>query len=74
MVGLQGVPNQGGAVHPGANELGSKCGVDAEQILEQRAAVLRAAFEAHPQRFEGRVPSPGMLPEAVWINPPEATP
>jgi len=46
----------------------------AEQILEQRGAVLRAAFEANPQRFKGRVPSPGVLPEAVWINPPKATP
>ncbi len=46
----------------------------AEQILEQRAAVLRAAFEANPQRFKGRVPSPGVLPEAVWINPPQVTP
>jgi transposase InsO family protein len=46
----------------------------AEQILEQRAGVLRAAFEANPQRFKGRVPSPGVLPEAVWINPPKATP
>ena len=46
----------------------------AEQILEARAAVLRAAFEANPQRFKGRVPRPGVLPEAVWINPPKATP
>ena len=46
----------------------------AEQILEQRAAVLRIAFEANPERFKGRVPSPGVLPEAVWINPPKSTP
>ena len=46
----------------------------AEQILELRAATLRMAFEAKPQRFKGRVPSPGALPEAVWINPPEAAP
>jgi putative transposase len=44
----------------------------AQEILEGRAAVLRAAFEAHPQRFKGRMPQPGSLPEAVWINkPPE---
>lgn len=43
----------------------------AEQILEQRQAVLSAAFEANPLRFKGRRPSPGQLPEAVWINPPE---
>ena len=42
-----------------------------EQILTQRAEVLREAFEANPQRFKGRMPSPGNLPDAVWINPPE---
>lgn len=46
----------------------------AEQILEQRAGVLRAAFEAHPKRFKGRPPSPGDLPKGVWINPPEEQP
>ena len=44
----------------------------AEQILQQRAEVLRAAFEANPERFKGRMPRPGKLPEAVWINPPKA--
>ena len=43
----------------------------AEQILERRASVLGAAFAAHPNRFKGRLPSPGTLPKAVWINPPE---
>lgn len=43
----------------------------AEQILEQRAIHLRAVFEAHPKRFKGRMPSPGNLPNGVWINPPE---
>ena len=46
----------------------------AQQILEQRAAVLRAAFEANPKRFKGCLPTPGKLPEAVWINPPETAP
>ncbi|MCP4202274.1 MAG: IS3 family transposase [bacterium] len=46
----------------------------ADQILQQRAGVLRAAFETNPQRFKGRMPSPGKLPEAVWINPPKETP
>ena len=46
----------------------------AEHILEQRAATLRTAFGANPQRFKGRLPSPGTLPEAVWINPPKAMP
>ena len=43
----------------------------AEPILRQRSEVLRAAFEANPQRYKGRLPSPGTLPKAVWINPPE---
>jgi len=42
----------------------------AEQVLTQRAEVLQAAYEAHPNRFKGRLPKPGSLPEAVWINPP----
>jgi putative transposase len=42
----------------------------APQILETRSATLDAAFEAHPERFKGRRPSPKSLPKAVWINPP----
>jgi putative transposase len=45
----------------------------AKQILEQRAEVLQVAFEAHPERFKGRMPNPGKLPDAVWINPPIQT-
>jgi putative transposase len=45
----------------------------AEQILHHRAKVLQAAFDAHPNRFKGRRPHPGKLPEAVWINPPAKT-
>ena len=43
----------------------------AESILDQRAQVLRAAYEENPSRFKGRVPRPGELPDAVWINPPK---
>jgi putative transposase len=42
----------------------------ATQILETRTAALNAAFEAHPERFKGKRPTPKPLPEAVWINPP----
>lgn len=42
----------------------------AEAILAHRAEVLRAAYEAHPNRFKGRLPKPACLPKAVWINPP----
>ncbi len=45
----------------------------ADQRLEQRARVLEVAFQAHPERFKGRRPVPGVLPEAVWINPPPKT-
>lgn len=44
-----------------------------QQVLEQRAATLNAAYRAHPERFQ-RPPVPRPLPEAVWINPPEQTP
>ena len=43
-------------------------------ILAERAAALQTAFEANPRRFKGRAPSPGELPKAVWINPPEELP
>lgn len=42
----------------------------APQILEQRAETLKAAYQAHPERFK-RLPVPQALPKAVWINPPE---
>ena len=45
----------------------------ADERLELRARVLEAAFQAHPERFKGRRPVPGVLPEAVWINPPPKT-
>jgi putative transposase len=35
---------------------------------QQRAAMLRAAYEAHPERFPRGVP----LPTAAWINKPSA--
>ena len=40
-----------------------------QAILDQRAEVLRAAFEANPKRFKYQLPSPGKLPGEVWINP-----
>jgi putative transposase len=46
----------------------------AKEVLEQRARVLEAAFKANPRRFKGRMPKPGQLPEAVWINPPAPDP
>jgi len=43
----------------------------AKQVLEQRAKVLQTAFERNPARFKHRIPSPGQLPEAAWINKPK---
>ena len=42
----------------------------AEQRLAERAAVLAAAYAAHPERFPRGAPTPGTLPGAVWINKP----
>jgi putative transposase len=42
----------------------------AAQRLADRAAVLAAAYAAHPERFPRGVPTPGILPTAVWINQP----
>jgi len=42
----------------------------ADEIIRQRAAVLRSAFERHPNRFKHKLPVPENLPKAVWINPP----
>jgi putative transposase len=42
-------------------------------VQARRAATLRAAYEAHPERFRGRCPQPRPLPDKVWINEPPAT-
>jgi putative transposase len=43
---------------------------EAAQVIEARDQVLRAAYEAHPERFVRGLPKAPRLPEAVWINPP----
>jgi putative transposase len=43
----------------------------AEQVSNQRQAVLASAFAAHPERFVRRMPVPPSLPEAAWINKPK---
>jgi putative transposase len=45
----------------------------AAKLHQARAAVLAAAYTAHPERFVRRPPVPKPLPTAVWINPPEPT-
>ena len=45
----------------------------AENVVEERKRVLKAAFETHPERFVKGVPLPPVLPKAAWINPPVST-
>ena len=42
----------------------------AEAKWHRRAEVLRAAYQAHPERFPSGVPVPPALPTAAWINKP----
>jgi putative transposase len=46
----------------------------AELRLQKRAAVLDAAYAAHPDRFVSAPPHPTPLPDAVWINKPKLLP
>jgi putative transposase len=39
-------------------------------ILEQRQAVLDAAYRVHPERFVHQAPKPAAVPTEVWINKP----
>jgi transposase InsO family protein len=43
----------------------------AEIVRQSRQAVLRQAYQTHPERFVKGVPTPDKLPAAVWINPPK---
>ena len=42
----------------------------AHEQREQRAVVLRRAYERNPGRFVRGLPQPAALPEQVWINKP----
>lgn len=42
----------------------------APQVTAARAITLARAYEAHPERFVRRPPTPPAVPTAVWINPP----
>jgi putative transposase len=45
-----------------------------KQIVKEREAVLRDAYQRHPDRFKKGIPKPMPLPEAAWINrPPSKT-
>ena len=41
---------------------------------QRRAEILRAAYQAHPERFPRGVPVPPPLPTAAWINKPLTAP
>jgi putative transposase len=43
----------------------------APEAIEQRRAVLNAAYSAHPERFVRRPPQPLPAPTEVWINKPQ---
>ena len=42
----------------------------AASIVERRSNVLRAACQAHPERFVNGPPRPPEVPQAAWINKP----
>jgi putative transposase len=46
----------------------------AATLQQQRAAVLAAAYSAHPERFKGKHPIPPQLPVMVGINLPPPQP
>jgi len=46
----------------------------APALWQQRAAVLQAAYLAHPERFKGKHPTPPELPTVVGINLPKPQP
>jgi len=41
-----------------------------QQIVKEREAVLRKAYQTYPDRFKQGMPKPLPLPEAAWINKP----
>ncbi len=43
------------------------------EVLAHRQTVLTAAWQANPERFVRRPPTPLQPPEKVWINPPART-
>jgi putative transposase len=43
----------------------------ADEVRAVRATVLKAAYDAHPERFVRKMPVPPALPRAAWINQPK---
>ena len=44
----------------------------AEAVHAERARVLDTAYQANPERFVRRAPTPPDLPTAAWINKPNS--
>jgi len=57
-----------GFVTPAALHFGQ-----AQQIVDQRQAVLDKAFVEHPERFVNAQPKAPVIPTEVWINKPSQT-
>lgn len=45
----------------------------ATAVHQARAEVLNSAYQAHPERFVRKTPTPPTLPDVAWINRPEPT-
>ena len=60
--------------HSGINRLtpGSLHYGEASKVLDNRNQVLMLAYAKHPARFINGQPAAGVIPGAVWINPPKA--
>jgi putative transposase len=43
----------------------------AQEIRQQRAKTLDAAYQAHPERFVSKPPTPPQINTTTWINKPE---
>jgi len=43
----------------------------AEEVRQHRAATLTAAYQAHPERFVSKPPTPPKIHDTIWINKPE---
>ena len=46
----------------------------AADLLDHRHGILSDAYQAHPERFVRKPPTPPALPSAAWINPPKNEP
>jgi putative transposase len=45
--------------------------VHVSAVREQRAVILSAAYQAHPERYVRHPPMPPKIPSNSWINPPK---